>query len=123
MNGVKTYLDGDKWCAIYEPTFTNIQDSPVGFGNPEFEALSNLVNDQVKHIQSDALLMDMPEGTYIAKGKQYRAWYEDEDGNFRGGLDAYDASTPEQALKKLREKMQSVGLLLPPQLKEERTEG
>lgn len=53
--------------------------------------------------------LDMPYGAYIAKGRQYRIWIEDEDGNFPDGLDAYDAATIPQAIQKLKEHMQEVG--------------
>lgn len=53
MNRVRVYMDGDKWCAVYGPTFTNIQECPAGFGDTETEALAALVKDQVKHFQAD----------------------------------------------------------------------
>lgn len=36
--------DGDKFMAIYRPTFINIQESPTGFGDTESEALISLVS-------------------------------------------------------------------------------
>jgi hypothetical protein len=56
MSDVKLYKDGDKWCAVYKPTFINIQESPVGFGETENEALLNLIRDQAKHLRKDAEL-------------------------------------------------------------------
>ena len=105
MSEVKLYMDGDKWCAVYEPTFINLEESLAGFGDSEAEALKDLVKNQALHAQASLLLAELPEGTYIAKGKRYRAWCEDEDGNFPDGLDAFDGNTPSEALLRLKKRL------------------
>jgi hypothetical protein len=38
---MRTFQDGDKWCAVY-PDFVNVQESPCGFGDTPEEARSAL---------------------------------------------------------------------------------
>ena len=38
---VRTFMDGDKWCAV-NPDFINLQESPVGFGNTQQDAMKDL---------------------------------------------------------------------------------
>lgn len=40
---IDLFKDGDKLCAVYRPTFVNLQESPAGFGATETEALTDLV--------------------------------------------------------------------------------
>ncbi len=51
--GLDVFKDGDKFCAVYRPTFKNIQESPAGFGITETEALLDLVASQAEFIQRD----------------------------------------------------------------------
>lgn len=37
----RVYKDGDKWCATFED-FVNLQESPAGFGDEPWEAISDL---------------------------------------------------------------------------------
>ncbi len=41
MNDVIFFPDGDVWCCVDEH-FTNLQESPAGFGKTEEEALEDL---------------------------------------------------------------------------------
>lgn len=38
----KIFRDGDKWCAVRED-FTNLQESPAGFGATRSEAFKDLM--------------------------------------------------------------------------------
>lgn len=38
---VRTFKDGDKWCAV-KPDFVNLQESEAGFGDTREEAISRL---------------------------------------------------------------------------------
>lgn len=40
----KIYIDGNKWCATFDD-FENLQESPVGFGDDEYEAVVALLED------------------------------------------------------------------------------
>lgn len=42
-----------KFYAIYAPTFVDKEQSPVGYGTTENEAVLNLIHDQLKHLQED----------------------------------------------------------------------
>ncbi len=39
---IKTFMDGDMWCAVYSEGFTNIQECNAGFAYTEQEAIDNL---------------------------------------------------------------------------------
>lgn len=38
---VRTFMDGNQWCAV-RPDFTNLQESPAGFGDTKEEAVAAL---------------------------------------------------------------------------------
>lgn len=38
---INLFMDGDKWCATRKD-FTNLQESPAGFGDTQEEAINNL---------------------------------------------------------------------------------
>lgn len=50
VNGLRFYTDGDTICCVHNRTFTNIQESPVGFGSTESEALQNFVLSCLDHL-------------------------------------------------------------------------
>ena len=52
-NDIRITKDGDMFCAVYQPTFVNLQESPVGFGKTEQEALRSLILDQAKHLREE----------------------------------------------------------------------
>ena len=39
---IKTFMDGDMWCAVYEEGFTNIQECNAGYAETEQNAISVL---------------------------------------------------------------------------------
>ena len=39
---IKTFKDGNSWCAVLEDSFVNIQESVCGFGDTKDEATENL---------------------------------------------------------------------------------
>lgn len=41
----RIYRDGGAWCAVDITTFTNIQESQIGFGNSPVIALEKLLED------------------------------------------------------------------------------
>lgn len=42
--GIRLELDGSKWCAT-GPGFTNLQESPAGFGDTKLEAMAELAKE------------------------------------------------------------------------------
>lgn len=42
--GVNMFLDGNMWCATY-PDFTNLQESPAGFGVTQDDAYQDLIQN------------------------------------------------------------------------------
>lgn len=57
--GIRIDLDGNMWCAT-GPNFTNLQESPAGFGETKLEAMAALAKD-----------MKLPAG------KMWRATFKD----------------------------------------------
>jgi len=45
--------DGDKWCCFDASTFTNLQESPAGFGDTQEEARQNLLLSMEQHRPTD----------------------------------------------------------------------
>lgn len=41
IDGVRVFLDGDKYCAVDDATFINLQESPAAFGDTIDEAIAN----------------------------------------------------------------------------------
>ncbi len=39
---IDVFVDGDQWCAIDKDNFTNVQESPAGFGSTPKEAVACL---------------------------------------------------------------------------------
>jgi hypothetical protein len=39
---VSLFMDGDMWCAVLTESFTNLQESPAGFGKTPSLALESL---------------------------------------------------------------------------------
>jgi len=59
---IKTFLDGNAYCATFED-FVNLMESPAGFGNTPEDAIEALLKDTMKRAQS--ILEDIkPEQEY-----------------------------------------------------------
>lgn len=71
MSNIKTFLDGDSWCAVFDD-FINLQESIAGFGITPEEATESLLKATLE--KANEILQDIkPEQEYaedlIAKVK------------------------------------------------------
>lgn len=56
MPEIKTFMDGNSWCATYAD-FKNLEESPVGFGNNPEDATEALLKETLK--QANSILIEL----------------------------------------------------------------